>query len=456
MGKNPKISGPPTGTGRGALLIAAICLSLYPSHALAQTESGTASSFDGLSTLWVLVAAFLVFFMQAGFGMVEAGLIRAKNAGNILMKNLMDFCFASLGFFICGYAFMYGGEGLLIGSGGWLLIDAQSPVEGLPLHAFWLFQAVFVGVAATIVAGGVAERMRFISYLAYSFIISALVYPIVGHWVWGGGWLADLGFYDFAGSTVVHAVGGFAALVGTWMIRPRIGKFGADGRPRVIAGHNLPLVALGVFILWLGWFGFNGGSTLGFDSPGQVALIAVNTNLAAAAGAIVAMSVAWLKFGKPDLALALNGTLAGLVGVTAPCAAISPLAAIAIGAVSGIIVVYGIVVLDRCRVDDPVGAVSVHGFCGVWGTLAVGLFGQEALGANADGLFYGGGFASLGVQAIGTLACTAFVIICMAVAFKAIDLTFGLRVSRESELRGLDVGEHGMESYGGFQIFITE
>ncbi|MCI0334805.1 MAG: ammonium transporter, partial [Planctomycetes bacterium] len=316
--------------------------------------------------------------------------------------------------------------------------------------------AVFVGAAATIVAGGVAERMRFISYLAYSFIISALVYPIVGHWIWGGGWLADLGFYDFAGSTVVHTVGGFSALVATWMIGPRIGKFGADGSPRVIGGHNLPLAALGVFILWLGWFGFNAGSTLGFEDPGQIALIAVNTNLAAATSAIVAMSVAWLKFGKPDLALALNGALAGLVGVTAPCAAVSPLAAVAIGAVSGVIVVYGIVVLDRCRLDDPVGAVSVHGFCGVWGTLAVGLFGQAALGANADGLLYGGGLAALGVQAIGTVSCIAFVIVCMTVVFKAIDLAFGLRVSREAELRGLDVREHGMESYSGFQIFITD
>ena len=235
-----------------------VCLLLFAPEVFAQDK---VSSYNGLSTLWVLLSAFLVFFMQAGFGMVEAGLIRAKNAANILMKNLMDFCFASIGFFAVGYALMYGSDGSLFGTGGWFLLGVESPVEGLPLHAFWLFQAVFVGAAATIVAGGVAERMKFAAYLAYSLIISALIYPIVGHWVWGGGWLSNLGFYDFAGSTVVHGVGGFAALVGTWMIGPRIGKFNPDGSANVIGGHNIPLVALGVFILWLGWFGFNAGST---------------------------------------------------------------------------------------------------------------------------------------------------------------------------------------------------
>jgi len=416
----------------------------------------TESSFNGLSTLWILLAAFLVFFMQAGFGMVEAGLIRAKNAANILMKNLMDFCFASLGFFMFGYAIMYGSEGSLFGTGGWFLLGAESPVEGLPLHAFWLFQAVFVGAAATIVAGGVAERMKFAAYLAYSFIISALIYPIVGHWVWGGGWLSNIGFYDFAGSTVVHGVGGIAALVGTWMIGPRIGKFNPDGSANVIGGHNIPLVALGVFILWLGWFGFNAGSTLSFDDPGQIALIAINTNLAAVSGAIVVMTLAWVKFGKPDVALTLNGVLAGLVGVTAPCAVISPMAAIAIGAIAGFVVIYSVLFLDRLHLDDPVGAIGVHGFCGVWGTLAVGLFAQETLGGPADGLFYGGGLAQLGIQALGVIACLGFVAITMAGVFKVIDLVIGLRVTEEAELRGLDMREHGIESYSGFQIFINE
>jgi Amt family ammonium transporter len=430
-----------------------VCLLLFAPEVFAQD---TELSFNGLSTLWILLCAFLVFFMQAGFGMVEAGLIRAKNAANILMKNLMDFCFASLGFFMFGYALMYGSDGSLFGTGGWFLLGVESPIEGLPLYAFWLFQAVFVGAAATIVAGGVAERMKFSAYLVYSFIISALIYPIVGHWVWGGGWLSNIGFYDFAGSTVVHGVGGFAALVGTWMIGPRIGKFNPDGSANVISGHNIPLVALGVFILWLGWFGFNAGSTLGFDDPGQIALIAINTNLAAVSGAIVVMVLAWVKFGKPDVSLTFNGVLAGLVGVTAPCAVISPIAAITIGAIAGFVVIYSVLFLDRLRLDDPVGAIAVHGFCGVWGTLAVGLFAQETLGAPADGLFYGGGLAPLGIQMLGIIACLGFVVIAMAGVFKVIDMSIGLRVSEQAELRGLDVGEHGMESYSGFQIFIND
>jgi ammonium transporter, Amt family len=254
----------------------------------------------------------------------------------------------------------------------------------------------------------------------------------------------------------VHGVGGFAALVGTWMIGPRIGKYNADGSANVIGGHNLPLAGLGVFILWLGWFGFNGGSTLGFADPEVVALIAINTTLAAATGAVVAMIVSWLKFDKPDLTLALNGVLGGLVGITAPCAVVSPLAAIAIGAIAGVVVVYGVLFLDRLRIDDPVGAVAVHGFCGIWGTLAVGLLGQAALGAPANGLVYGGGFGPLLIQLFGVAACLGFVVIAMALAFKAIDLVIGLRVSEEDELRGLDMREHGMESYSGFQIFITD
>ena len=413
-------------------------------------------AWDGLSTLWVLLAAVLVFFMQAGFGMVEAGLIRSKNAANVLMKNLMDFCFAALGFFIFGYAIAYGSDGLFLGTDGWFMFGAESPVEGLPTEAFWLFQAVFAGTAATIVSGAMAERMRFVAYLTYSFLLTAFVYPVVAHWVWGGGWLARLDFYDFAGSTVVHAVGGVAALVGAWILGPRIGRFNKDGSPNAIAGHNLPLVTIGVFILWFGWYGFNAGSTLGMGEPDVVARIAMNTTLAPSAGAIAAMVTAWLMFGKPDLTIALNGSLAGLVGITAPCAAVGPGSAIVIGAVAGVLVVYGITWLNRIQVDDPVGAIPVHGLCGVWGTLAVGIFGQATLGAPTDGLVYGGGFGQLGTQSLGLAACLGFTAVAMAIVFKAIDAVIGLRVSRETELRGLDLDEHGVESYGGFQIFTTD
>ncbi len=428
-----------------------ILLSVAPAFA----GENIASSALALDTLWMLLAAFLVFFMQAGFGMVEAGLIRAKNAGNILMKNMMDFCMASLGFFIFGYALMFGGTDPLYGSKGWFLMGAESPSD-VPLYAFWMFQAAFCGAAATIVAGGMAERMKFIAYLMYSFAISALIYPLIGHWIWGGGWLANLNFHDFAGSTVVHATGGFAALVGTILLKPRTGKFNLDGSPNFIAGHNMPLVSLGVFILWFGWFGFNPGSALGLSDIEMVSRIVINTNLAAAAGAIAAMFTAWGKFGKPDLALTLNGALAGLVAITAPCAVVTPGSAIYIGAIGGILCVFAVRLLDRLRIDDPVGAVPVHGFNGVWGTLAVGFFGQAALGAPKDGLFYGGGLLQLGVQALGTFTVVAFVIASMWLVFKTIDALVGLRVSEEEELRGLDIGEHGMESYSGFQIFLTE
>jgi Amt family ammonium transporter len=415
-----------------------------------------ASVIRGLDTLWVLIAAFLVFFMQAGFGMVEAGFIRAKNACNILMKNFLDFCMASLGFFVFGYAIMFGEGNAFFGTRGWCLSGAVSGADNLPLYAFWLFQAVFCGAAATIVAGGMAERMKFQAYLIYSFLISAFIYPTVGHWVWGGGWLSGIGFADFAGSTVVHATGGWAAFVGAALLGPRIGKYRKDGKANVIAGHSIPLASLGVFILWFGWFGFNPGSTLAVGDGSAIARVAINTNLSAAAAAIVAMVTVWALFGKPDLSMTMNGALAGLVAVTAPCAFISPAAALAIGVVAGVIVVFGVVILDRMRVDDPVGAVAVHGVNGIWGTLAVGLFGQKALGLARDGLFAGGGLAQLGVQALGAFAVTLFVMGAMFVIFKVIDLTVGLRVSETEELKGLDIGEHGMESYCGFQVFTTQ
>lgn len=412
--------------------------------------------YDGLDTLWLIICSALVFFMQAGFGMVEAGLVRTKNAGNVLMKNLMDFSFAALGYFVFGYAIMYGTAGALFGTTGWFLSGVVSPVEGVPLEAFWLFQVVFAGAAATIVAGAVAERMKFVSYLTYSFLLTAFIYPVVGHWVWGGGWLSELGFHDFAGSTVVHGVGGVSALIGAWMLGPRIGRFNKDGSPNVIAGHSMPLVTIGVFILWFGWYGFNAGSTLGMGDPGAVARIAINTTLAPAMGAMAAMILTWIRYGKPDVSLALNGALAGLVGITAPCFVVSPSASIVIGMIAGILVIFGIEWLNKLKVDDVVGAFPVHGLCGIFGTLAVGIWGQKAFGAGADGLLHGGGFSSLGIQALGVAACLGFTAVAMWIVFKVIDLVIGLRVSRETELRGLDLDEHGMESYSGFQIFTNE
>lgn len=431
-------------------------LSLSPLVSSIAATAQDAVTLNPLDTLWILIAAILVFFMQAGFSVLEAGLVRTKNAGNVLMKNLLDFAFAALGYFIFGYAIMYGSEGLFFGTEGWFLTGAVSPVEGVPVEAFWLFQAVFAGAAATIVAGAVAERMKFTSYLAYSFILSAFIYPIVGHWVWGGGWLSNLGFHDFAGSTVVHAVGGVSGLVGAWVLGPRYGKFNADGSPNAITGHSLPLASLGVFILWFGWYGFNAGSTLGMGEPDVVARIAINTTLAPSIGAVMAMFVSWVKYGKPDLMLSLNGALAGLVAITAPCAAVSPGAALWIGAIAGVLCIYGIAWVDALRVDDPVGAVAVHGICGVFGTLAVGLWGREAFGASSDGLFMGGGFGALGIQMLGVVSALGFTAVSMWLVFKAIDSVLGLRVSHETELRGLDMDEHGIESYGGFQIFTTE
>lgn len=411
---------------------------------------------QGLDTVWVLIAAFLVFFMQAGFGMVEAGFIRAKNTCNILTKNFLDFCMASLGFFVVGYALMFGNGNGFIGTNGWLLMGLEDRVGTVPLFAFWLFQAAFCGAAATIVAGGMAERMNFKAYLIYSFLISAVVYPIIGHWVWGGGWLSGMGFADFAGSTVVHTTGGIAALIGTLMLGPRYGKYGIDGKPRAIAGHNIPLASLGVFILWFGWFGFNSGSTLSVANGGlDIARVAINTNLAAALGGIAAIATVWIRFGKPDLSMAMNGALAGLVGVTAPCAFVEPWAACLIGVTSGVIVVFGVELLDKLQIDDPVGAVPVHGMCGIWGTLCVGIFGKQELGLAHPGFIYSGNPMQFGVQMVGSVATVAFVLLAMGIIFKLIDLAVGLRVSRTEELRGLDIGEHGMEAYSGFQVFST-
>lgn len=406
----------------------------------------------GIDTVWVLIAAFLVFFMQAGFGMVEAGFIRAKNTTNILTKNFLDFCMASLGFFIIGYSIMFGKGSSVIGFSGLFMSGAENP-SGVPIFAFWLFQAAFCGAAATIVAGGMAERMKFPAYLIYSFVISAVIYPVVGHWIWNSdGWLLNMGYADFAGSSVVHMTGGIAAVVGTIILKPRIGKYRADGTPNLIAGHNIPLAALGVFILWFGWFGFNPGSTLGVGNGEAISLIAMNTSLAAAAGGIVSMVTVWILLGKPDLSMAMNGALAGLVAITAPCAYVDPWAAVVIGAIGGFLVVAAVLVIDKLKIDDPVGAFPVHGVNGMWGIIAVGIFGKSSLGLANNGLIYGGGFTQLGIQLIGALAVLAFVAVSMGIVFKIIDKTIGLRVSREEEFRGLDIGEHGLESYASFQI----
>jgi Amt family ammonium transporter len=419
-------------------------------------EGGAAFDAVGLDTLWVLLAAFLVFFMQAGFGMVEAGFIRAKNACNILTKNFLDYCIASVMFFLVGYALMFGDGNALIGWTGFGMSGASNP-SGVHLFAFWLFQAAFCGAAATIVAGAMAERMKFPAYLVYTAILSSLIYPIVGHWIWNSsGWLAGKGFADFAGSTVVHSVGGWAAFAGAMVLGPRFGKFGPDGKPRALPGHSIPLAALGVFILWFGWFGFNPGSTLSVGNGAAIARVAMNTNLAACAGALSAMVCVWLIYGKPDLSMTMNGCLAGLVAITAPCAFVSPAAAMAIGAVGGLIVVFGVRLLDWLRVDDPVGAVPVHGMNGIWGTLAVGVWGRESLGLTREGLLHGGGLAQLGVQCLGSLSVCLFVGVLMLVVFIIMKHTMGLRVSRDEELRGLDIGEHGMEAYSGFQVFTVQ
>jgi Amt family ammonium transporter len=395
-----------------------------------------------LDTIWVLIAAALVFFMQAGFAMVETGFTRAKNAGNIIMKNLMDFSVGSLMFWVVGYGLMYGASvNGIIGKPGFFFNGDYTAL---------IFQTVFCATAATIVSGAMAERTKFISYLIYSFFISVLIYPVSGHWIWGGGWLSQLGFHDFAGSTAVHSVGGWCALVGAAILGPRIGKYTKDGKSNAIPGHSLTLGALGVFILWFGWFGFNPGSQLAASSTADAVAIGkifVTTNLAAAVAAIVTMIITWIRYKKPDVSMTLNGALAGLVAITAGCDAVTPTGAALIGVIAGFAIVFGIEFIDKVlKVDDPVGAVGVHGICGATGTLLVGLFAEEG------GLFYGGGFHYLGVQAIGVLAVGAWVVTVAFIVFKAVDLIVGLRVSEEEEYLGLDIEEHGVESYADFEI----
>ncbi|MFZ5965689.1 MAG: ammonium transporter [Bacillota bacterium] len=401
-----------------------------------------------IDTVWVLLATALVFFMQAGFAMVETGFTRAKNAGNIIMKNLMDFSVGSLVFWILGFGIMFGTDVKgIIGEINLLSLGSFDHLGlSIPKEAFLIFQTVFCATAATIVSGAMAERTKFISYLLYSFVISAVVYPVAGHWIWGGGWLAQLGFHDFAGSTVVHSLGGWAALMGAWIIGPRIGKYTEDGKPKVIKGHSLTLGALGVFILWFGWFGFNPGSTLSGTNTDSIAHIFVTTNSAAAAGAFVAMIVSWIKYKKPDVSMTLNGALAGLVAITAGTDIVSPAGAVIIGGIGGVAVVYAIEFFDSVlKIDDPVGAISVHGICGAIGTILVGVFATEG------GLLHGGGAALLMTQTIGVAAVAVWTMATTFCLFKLIQITVGLRVTNEEEEEGLDKKEHGTESYADFQ-----
>lgn len=394
-----------------------------------------------IDSIWVMFGACLVFFMQAGFAMVEAGFTRSKNTGNIIMKNLMDYSVGSLIYWLCGFALMFGVGNLFVGWSGFALAGNFSHLGlGLPLPLFLFFQTVFAATAATIVSGAMAERTKYSSYLIYSGVISALIYPVVGHWIWGGGWLSEIGFIDFAGSTVVHSVGGWAALAGVMVLGPRIGKYEEDGASKIMHGHNMLAAALGVFILWFGWFGFNCGSTLAADGP-AIGHVAVTTNLAAAAGAVGAMITSWFLQGKADVGMTLNGALAGLVAITAGTAAVSPVFAVLIGLLAGLIVVFAVGFFDWVRLDDPVGAISVHGICGAFGTVAVGFFAVEG------GLFYGGGWTLLGVQSLGVVTTFLWTFPLAYLLFRVIKATVGLRVSAQEELEGLDLTEHGHSAY---------
>ena len=407
--------------------------------------------YSAVNTIWVLLGAALVFFMQAGFAMCEAGFTRAKNTGNILMKNLMDFCIGTPTYWLLGFGLMFGGAGAIIGGLDPMVLGDYSDVlpAGVPLFAFLIFQTVFCATAATIVSGSMAERTKFISYCIYSFCISAFIYPVSGHWIWGGGWLSQLGFHDFAGSTAVHMVGGVCAAIGAAFLGPRIGKYDKDGNPRAIIGHNLSLGALGVFILWFCWFGFNGCSTVAMDSDEAMVsagLIFVNTNMAAAVASCVTMLYTWLRYKKPDVGMTLNAALAGLVAITAGCDAVSPVGAAIIGIAAGLVLPISVGFFDSvAKIDDPVGAISVHGVCGAMGTILTGLLAVDG------GTFYGGGFHFFAIQCLGVLATAAWAAVMISIVFLILKSTIGLRVSAEEELKGLDITEHGLPSaYGGF------
>ena len=402
--------------------------------------------FSSVNTIWVLLGAAMVFFMQAGFAMCEAGFTRAKNTGNILMKNLMDFCIGTPCFWLIGFGLMFGYSSAVFGTFDPLIMGDYAGVlpAGVPKWAFVIFQTVFCATSATIVSGSMAERTKFSAYCIYSACISLFIYPISGHWIWGGGWLSQLGFHDFAGSTAVHMVGGVCACIGAAMLGPRIGKYDKNGKPRAILGHNLSIAALGVFILWFCWFGFNGCSTVAMDSDEAVVsagLIFFNTNMAAAVACVVTLIFTWIRYGKPDVSMTFIAALAGLVGITAGCDMVSPVGAAVIGIVCGILVVLSVEFFDKVvKIDDPVGAISVHGVCGATGTILTGLL------ATDGGLFYGGGFRFFGVQVLGVLVVIAYTAIVITLVFTIIKKTIGLRCSAEDEIEGLDISEHGLAS----------
>jgi len=426
-----------------------------------------------LDTMWVLVTGFLVFFMNLGFATVESGMCRAKNCVNILAKNFVVFALTTLGYYALGWGLMFGNGNAFVGMEGlWFLTGADnSPATGgayegvygainwtgIPLYGKFFFQLVFAGTAATIVSGAVAERIKYFAFIIFSLVMAIAIYPIVGHWIWGGGWLAAKGFVDFAGSTVVHSVGGWAALTGVYILGPRMGKYLSDGKIKAIPGHNYTAATIGCLILWLGWFGFNPGSTMAAD-PNAICKILLTTNTAAATGTLAATATAWILLKKPDLGMTLNGCLAGLVAITAPCAFVSVPHSALIGALGGMFVVLGVMFFDKMRADDPVGATSVHLLNGVFGTLCVGLFADDSILAIAGaqkGFFTGGGLGQLITQIIGVVACGAYVLVVSGLAWIIIKATIGLRVSEQEEKEGLDVGEHGHEAYHGF-AFISE
>jgi Amt family ammonium transporter len=414
-------------------------------------EQEIASVARNVNIMWTLIACMLVFWMQAGFAMVESGLCRSKNTCNILMKNLVDFCIGSILYYLVGFGLMFGVSfSGLFGTSGFVSPESLSigAFSDLTPGTYIFFQTVFCATAATIVSGAVAERIKFSAYLIYTIAISLVIYPVVGHWGWGGGWLAEMGFVDFAGSTIVHSVGGWAAMMGAWVLGPRIGKYTPKGEVNAIPGHNLTFASLGVFVLWLGWFGFNPGSTLAANE--EIGHIAMTTNIAASAGALTVLGLSWYKYGKPDLSLTLNGVLAGLVGITAGCQVITIYGALLVGIVCGFIITFGVEFLDKVlKVDDPVGAVPVHCFCGMTGTVLVGFLANYAPGTESavTGLFYGGGISLLLTQITGVAAVAAWTAGTCYILFKVISSTIGLRVKKEDELAGLDQSEHGNMAY---------
>ena len=412
-----------------------------------------------IDTFWVLVAAVLVFFMNLGFTSLEAGMARSKNTVNILSKNFIVFAVSSLGFMLLGWGLMFGGDNGFIGTDHLFILGSSDVsfyndtlTSNVPFWGKFFFQLVFCGTAATIVSGAVAERIKYVSFILFSFVLTLIIYPIVGHWVWGGGWLSDLGFLDFAGDTVVHSLGGWAALAGALILGPRIGKYGKDGKPRAIPGHNMSLAVIGLFVLWLGWFGFNPGSTMSFQNPSDVMHILMTTNTSAIMAVLTSTITSWIFIGKPDLGMTINGCLAGLVAITGGCAYISIVDSLIIGAMAGVLVVFLVLFFDRIHVDDPVGATSVHLGCGVFGTICVGLFAQEGVTtlSAVNGLFYGGGWGLLGIQLVGILSVGAFVFVSTYIFWWILKKTVGIRVSGEEEIAGLDIGEHGNFAYPDF------